>query len=109
MAYQGIFAAVVYLLYGGEYNRIIGDFLAIYGYVGFNLNYGGYIMEKLIKKSANDVCRIYQTEYGFELRFNLLVYGDPVYTYTTLKGAKIAMAKMQHGIYKGLEPSMPWE
>lgn len=67
-------------------------------------------MEELICKGPNDVCRIYKTECGFELRYNSLWYGDSVYTYKTLKGAKIAMARMAKGIYKDLKkPSTAWE
>lgn len=67
-------------------------------------------MEELIYKEPNDICRIYKTEHGFELRYNSLWYGDPVYVYKTLKGAKIAMAKMKNGIYKNLKkPSTTWE
>ena len=66
--------------------------------------------ETLVCKGPNDTCRIYQTEYDFELRYNSLWYGDAVYTYKTLKGAKIAMARMAKGIYKNLtKPSTPWE
>ena len=67
-------------------------------------------MRELICKGQNDVCRIYKTECGFELCYNSLWNGDPVYTYKTLKGAKIAMARMSKGIYKDLKrPSTPWE
>lgn len=69
-------------------------------------------METLIFKGKNDVCRIYQTERGFELRFNLLSEGDPVYLYKTAKGAKIAAAKMtsKNGIYGNrTHPSTKWE
>lgn len=67
-------------------------------------------MDKLICKGKNDECRIYQTEQGFELRYNSLCDGDPVYLYKTLKGAKIAMARMAKGTYASLtKPSTPWE
>ena len=66
-------------------------------------------MEKLICKGVNDECRIYETERGFELRYNSLFHGDPVYRYDTLKGAKIAMKAMARGIYKDLKPSTAWE
>ena len=67
-------------------------------------------MDKLICKGKYDECRIYQTEQGFELRYNSLWYGDPIYRYETLKGAKIAMARMAKGIYKDLKkPSTRWE
>lgn len=65
---------------------------------------------ELVHKGPNDVCRIYKTKDGFELWYNSLWYGDPVYTYTTLKGAKIAMSRMAKGIYKNLKtPSTLWE
>ena len=68
------------------------------------------MQENLVCKGINDVCRIYETEDGFELRYNSLSYGDPVYLYKTLKGAKIAMARMAKGIYKNLKrPSSAWE
>ena len=70
---------------------------------------GGHSMETLICKGKNDECRIYQTECGFELRYNSIFWGDPCYIYNTLKGAKIAMARMAKGIYKGLKPSTAWE
>ena len=39
----------------------------------------------------------------------ILFYGDPVYFYTTLKGAKIAMTRMNNGIYRDLKfPSTNW-
>ena len=68
-------------------------------------------MEELICKGPNDVCRIYYVDNrGFELRYNSLWYGDPTYTYKTLKGAKIAMTRMAKGIYKDLtKPSTAWE
>ena len=66
-------------------------------------------MEKLICKGKNDECRIYETENGFELRYNSLWHGDPIYFYKTLKGAKISMKRMANGIYKGLKPSTAWE
>lgn len=66
-------------------------------------------MEKLICKGINDECRIYETENGFELRYNSICDGDPCYLYKTLKGAKIAMKRMANGIYKGLKPSTAWE
>ena len=67
-------------------------------------------MAKLICKGPNDTCRIYKVNNSFELRYNSLWYGDPTYTYKTLKGAKIAMARMAKGIYKDLKkPSTPWE
>ena len=67
-------------------------------------------MEKLIYQSKNDECRIYETEYGFELRYNSIFHGDPCYRYKTLKGAKIAMAIMSKGIYKDIKkPSCSWE
>ena len=66
--------------------------------------------EMLVCKGPNDICRIYQTEYGFELRYNSLWYGDPTYIYKTLKGAKIAMVRMSKGIYRDLKkPSTVWE
>ena len=66
--------------------------------------------EKLLCKAPTDVCRIYKTEYGFELRYNSLQHGDPCYLYKTLKGAKIAMARMAKGIYKDIQkPSTAWE
>lgn len=66
--------------------------------------------ETLVCKGENDVCRIYKTCNGFELRYNSIFYGDPVYVYETLKGAKVAMARMAKGIYKDLKkPSTPWE
>lgn len=46
---------------------------------------------------------------GFELQYNSIFHGDPCYRYNTLKGAKIAMARMAGGIYKDLKPSTPWE
>ena len=67
-------------------------------------------MEELICKGQNDVCRIYKVNDNFELRYNSLWYGDARYTYKTLKGAKIAMARMAKGIYKNLKkPSTLWE
>lgn len=68
-------------------------------------------MENLIFKGKNDVCRIYQTDSGFELRFNLLSEGDPIYLYKTARGAKIAAAKMtaSNGIYANRKPSTKWE
>lgn len=67
-------------------------------------------MKELICKGPNDVCRIYATKDGFELWYNSLYYGDPVYIYKTLRGAKIAMARMNKGIYKDLKkPSTLWE
>ena len=65
--------------------------------------------EKMICKGTHDECRIYQTNRGFELRYNSICDGDPTYIYKTLKGAKIAMAQMAKGIYKDLKkPSTPW-
>ena len=65
--------------------------------------------DKLVYKDFNDVCRIYETQDGFELRYNSFFYGDPVYFYTTLKGAKIAMTRMNNGIYRDLKfPSTDW-
>ena len=65
--------------------------------------------DKLVCKGTNDVCRIYETNYGFELRYNSLWYGDPVYLYRTLKGAKVAMTRMAKGIYQDLKhPSTAW-
>lgn len=68
-------------------------------------------MEVLIFKGKNDVCRIYQTDRGFELRFNLISDGDPVYLYKTARGAKIAAARMTAtgGIYANRHPSTKWE
>lgn len=68
------------------------------------------IKEELVCKAPNDVCRIFRTKSGYELRYNSLWHGDPCYLYETLKGAKIAMARMAKGIYKDLhKPSTPWE
>lgn len=66
-------------------------------------------MEKLICKGTNDECRIYETDRGFELRYNSLYHGDPIYVYKTLRGAKVAMKKMANGRYKGLKPETKWE
>lgn len=66
-------------------------------------------MEKLICKSENDLSRIYQTEQGFEVRYNYLSDGDPVYLYKTLRGAKVAMQRMNAGRYQGCKPSCKWE
>jgi hypothetical protein len=67
-------------------------------------------VEKLICKCENDVCRIYQTAQGFELRYNLICDGDPTYIYKTLRGAKIAAARMAKGIYAyAKKPSTRWE
>lgn len=66
-------------------------------------------MDKLILKGPNDVCRIYQTTQGFELRYNLLWDGDPTYLYKTLSGAKIAMKNFARGRYKDCKPSTAWE
>lgn len=65
--------------------------------------------EILICKGPNDVCRIYQTAAGFELRYNLLWDGDPTYIYKTLAGAKIAMRNFSRGRYKNSKPSTAWE
>ena len=66
--------------------------------------------EKLICKGENDVCRIYEVSNGYELRYNSIWYGDIRYLYKTLRGAKVAMARMAKGRYKDLKkPSTPWE
>lgn len=66
-------------------------------------------MEVLICKSENDLSRIYKTDIGFEVRYNLICEGDPVYKYKTLRGAKVAMQRMNSGKYKGCNPSGRWE
>lgn len=68
-------------------------------------------METLIFKGENDLCRVYQTKSGFELRFNLISEGDPTYLYQTAKGAKIAAKKMtaRGGKYENCRPSTKWE
>lgn len=66
-------------------------------------------MEKLICKGKNDECRIYEVSNGYELRYNSIFHGDPCYSYKTLRGAKIAMARMANGCYRDLKPSTAWE
>lgn len=67
-------------------------------------------MGELVCKGRNDICRIYKTSNGYELHYNSLLHGDPCYLYKTLRGAKIAMARMNKGIYKELKnPSTRWE
>ena len=41
-------------------------------------------MKELIYKGPNDVCRIFRTEQGYELHYNLIWDGDPTYVYDTL-------------------------
>lgn len=70
------------------------------------------MVDKLICKGRNDICRIYETNgsiWKYELRFNLIWDGDPCFGYDTLKGAKIAMARMLNGRYKNVKaPSTAW-
>ena len=66
-------------------------------------------MKELICKGPNDVCRIFHTEQGYEIHYNLIWDGDPKYVYDTLRGAKIAMARMAKGRYLGCKPSTAWE